>query len=645
MPPTAPTGRRVALVTLGCGRNEVDSEELAGRLAADGWLLVPEAADADVAVVNTCGFVEAAKKDSVDTLLAAADLKGGGRTQAVVAVGCLAERYGEQLAAALPEADAVLGFDDYADISARLGSILDGERARAAHAAGPPHAAAARPGRPQRRPRAAARRPARPDLPDGVAPASGPQPLRMRLGDGPTAALKLASRLRPALHVLRDPDLPRLVRVAAPARGARRGRLAGRAGRARARPGERELDVVRQGPRRPAAARDAAARAGGGRRRRAGPGQLPAAGRDAARPDRGDDDDARRRCRTSTCPSSTPAARCCAGCAGSATPSASSSWSPAVRAAAPTRASGPTSSSASPARPRPTWPSSSGSWSGRGSTWSASSATPTRTAPRRRRCAGKLSEDVVHDRVERITRLAEELVAQRAEERVGEVVEVLVEEVDAEAGTAEGRAAHQGPEVDGSTTAARRRSGCRSGRSSPPRSSPARALTWWRGDVAARPAAPQASAWNIANALTVLRMVLVPVFLVLLFHDDGEDDAWRVLAFVVVRGGLGDRPDRRRDRPQARAGHRLRQDRRPDRRQGADRRRADRPVAARRAALVGHGRRPGPRDRRHAAAVLRDPARRDAGQPRRQGQDAAAGAGHRPARSCRWAASWTTWRC
>ena len=116
-PPCPRPSRRVALVTLGCARNEVDSEELAGRLAADGWELVADAADADVAVVNTCGFVEAAKKDSIDTLLAAADLKDGGRTQAVVAVGCLAERYGEELAEALPEADAVLGFDDYADIS------------------------------------------------------------------------------------------------------------------------------------------------------------------------------------------------------------------------------------------------------------------------------------------------------------------------------------------------------------------------------------------------------------------------------------------------------------------------------------------------------------------------------------------------
>ncbi|TDC17531.1 MiaB/RimO family radical SAM methylthiotransferase, partial [Kribbella albertanoniae] len=118
----------VALVTLGCARNDVDSEELAGRLEAGGFQLVDDAADADTVVVNTCGFVEAAKKDSVDTLLAAADYKDSGRTQAVVAVGCLAERYGDQLAEALPETDAVLSFDDYADISDRLRSILSGTK-------------------------------------------------------------------------------------------------------------------------------------------------------------------------------------------------------------------------------------------------------------------------------------------------------------------------------------------------------------------------------------------------------------------------------------------------------------------------------------------------------------------------------------
>ncbi|WP_406863488.1 30S ribosomal protein S12 methylthiotransferase RimO [Streptomyces sp. HUAS MG47] len=197
-----PERRTVALVTLGCARNEVDSEELAGRLAADGWELVENAEDADVAVVNTCGFVEAAKKDSVDALLEANDLKDHGKTQAVVAVGCMAERYGKELADALPEADGVLGFDDYADISGRLQTILSGgsveahaprdrrkllplspvERQQAAaDVALPGHGAAA--------PEAA---PA--DLPEGVAPASGPRaPLRRRLDTSPVASVKLAS--------------------------------------------------------------------------------------------------------------------------------------------------------------------------------------------------------------------------------------------------------------------------------------------------------------------------------------------------------------------------------------------------------------------------------------------------------------------
>ncbi|MEU9099263.1 30S ribosomal protein S12 methylthiotransferase RimO [Streptomyces sp. NPDC048361] len=193
-----PERRTVALVTLGCARNEVDSEELAGRLAADGWELVEDASDADVAVVNTCGFVEAAKKDSVDALLEANDLKDHGRTQAVVAVGCMAERYGKDLAEALPEADGVLGFDDYADISDRLQTILNGgihashtprdrrkllpisptERQSAPDVALPGHAQDTPPE----------------DLPEGLAPASGPRaPLRRRLDTSPVASVKLAS--------------------------------------------------------------------------------------------------------------------------------------------------------------------------------------------------------------------------------------------------------------------------------------------------------------------------------------------------------------------------------------------------------------------------------------------------------------------
>ncbi len=122
--------RTVAVITMGCARNEVDSEELAGRLTADGWTVVDDPSQAQAVMVNTCGFVDIAKKDSIDAILAASELKSkseGVVTQAVVAVGCLAQRYGTELADTLPEADAVLGFDDYPEISARLESVLAGQ--------------------------------------------------------------------------------------------------------------------------------------------------------------------------------------------------------------------------------------------------------------------------------------------------------------------------------------------------------------------------------------------------------------------------------------------------------------------------------------------------------------------------------------
>ncbi|GAA1162277.1 30S ribosomal protein S12 methylthiotransferase RimO [Ornithinicoccus hortensis] len=181
--------RTVALVTLGCSRNEVDSEELAGRLASEGWQLVDDAGEADVAVVNTCGFVEQAKKDSIDALLEAGDLKGSARTKAVVAVGCLAERYGNQLADQLPEADAVLGFDSYQDMSANLQAVLDG------------HAPAAHTPR-DRRTLLPIAPVARQERIEGIAlpghqqpagPASGPPVVRARLDGRPWAPLKIAS--------------------------------------------------------------------------------------------------------------------------------------------------------------------------------------------------------------------------------------------------------------------------------------------------------------------------------------------------------------------------------------------------------------------------------------------------------------------
>ncbi|MCW2607725.1 MAG: rimO [Frankiales bacterium] len=174
--------RSVRLVTLGCARNEVDSEEMAGRLDAAGWTTAGEGERADVVVVNTCGFVESAKKDSIDTLLAASDT--GAK---VVAVGCLAERYGKDLAEQLPEADAVLGFDSYTELSTHLQSVLDGaqvlshtpgDRRRLLPISPVERAAVMEPG----------------DASVGIpGHAGGPTVLRKRLDDGPVAPLKLAS--------------------------------------------------------------------------------------------------------------------------------------------------------------------------------------------------------------------------------------------------------------------------------------------------------------------------------------------------------------------------------------------------------------------------------------------------------------------
>ena len=175
--------RTVAIVTMGCARNEVDSEELAGRLAADGWTLVEDVESAEVAVVNTCGFIESAKKDSVDALLEANSLKGHGTTRAVVAVGCMAERYGKELAEALPEADAILGFDDYQDISARLQSIVSGN-AHTPHT--PRDRRALLPIAPVERAQA------RDDAFQSAVGAGGSL-FRKRLGSAPWAPLKIAS--------------------------------------------------------------------------------------------------------------------------------------------------------------------------------------------------------------------------------------------------------------------------------------------------------------------------------------------------------------------------------------------------------------------------------------------------------------------
>src|SRR6266702_7694717 len=149
----------VAVVTLGCGRNEVDSENVAGLLSASGFRMVADPERADAVVVNTCAFIQAAKRESIDTILAAADLKEQGRASAVFVTGCLAERYTRELREELPEADAIVPFADYS----RLPELL---RSRLANGSTPPLAPAD-------------------SLPPSLLPAERPSPPLKRAGAEP----------------------------------------------------------------------------------------------------------------------------------------------------------------------------------------------------------------------------------------------------------------------------------------------------------------------------------------------------------------------------------------------------------------------------------------------------------------------------
>jgi ribosomal protein S12 methylthiotransferase len=151
-------GPRVAIITLGCGRNEVDSEQLAGLFLLEGTEVVDDPAAADVVLVNTCTFIAPAKQESIDTVLAACQLKDQG-ARAVLVVGCMAQRYPEELAEAIPEADAIVGFEGYPRLPAIVGDVLAGRLTGRVLGVAPAH--------PGARPVAAGRR----DLPLMVTPA------------------------------------------------------------------------------------------------------------------------------------------------------------------------------------------------------------------------------------------------------------------------------------------------------------------------------------------------------------------------------------------------------------------------------------------------------------------------------------------
>lgn len=118
---------KVGMVNLGCAKNQVDGEMLLAALKKDGFEPVDDAALADIAIVNTCGFIESAKKESIEEILELAQLKQEGKIKKLVVTGCLSERYQQEIHKELPEVDAVLGIGANGDIATYLKKMMKGE--------------------------------------------------------------------------------------------------------------------------------------------------------------------------------------------------------------------------------------------------------------------------------------------------------------------------------------------------------------------------------------------------------------------------------------------------------------------------------------------------------------------------------------
>ena len=115
-----------AMISLGCAKNLVNSEQMLYLMSEAGFSLVPEAEGADLAIVNTCGFIDAAKTEAIDNILALAELKKQGKLGGLIVTGCLAERYKDSILSELPEIDAVLGVGNFKDIVAAANTVMEG---------------------------------------------------------------------------------------------------------------------------------------------------------------------------------------------------------------------------------------------------------------------------------------------------------------------------------------------------------------------------------------------------------------------------------------------------------------------------------------------------------------------------------------
>ncbi len=117
----------IGLVSLGCAKNQTDAEIMLGILASDGFAITHDPAEADIIIVNTCGFIETAKQESIDAILEMAQYKEG-RCRLLIATGCLAERYSSDILKELPEVDAIVGTGDYDKIAEVIRRAFNGEK-------------------------------------------------------------------------------------------------------------------------------------------------------------------------------------------------------------------------------------------------------------------------------------------------------------------------------------------------------------------------------------------------------------------------------------------------------------------------------------------------------------------------------------
>ncbi|MBQ8786169.1 MAG: 30S ribosomal protein S12 methylthiotransferase RimO [Oscillospiraceae bacterium] len=122
---------RVGMVSLGCSKNQVDAERMLYKIQKAGYQLIEDAALADIAIINTCGFIESAKQEAIETIFEFVALKNEGRIKKIVVTGCLSERYREEVSELIPESDAVVGIGCNEDIVSVLEKIMEGERVEA----------------------------------------------------------------------------------------------------------------------------------------------------------------------------------------------------------------------------------------------------------------------------------------------------------------------------------------------------------------------------------------------------------------------------------------------------------------------------------------------------------------------------------